>query len=448
MGKRGLFLIFFLVICLVCTPAAQAAQYSPHFDVNSEAVYMVNLDSDMLIYAKNERKKLYPASLTKLMTTILAMEKVSDLDNTMVTMKVSIENEIYLINKQLGGISLAGLRRNETMSMRKLIYAMMLPSGNEAALIVADYVGGDSVANFVKMMNAKAAELGCQGTHFSNPNGLYDAENYTTAYDMYLIAKHAMSLPGFMDIVSTTSYDGGPTNVQEHLYWTTTNKMMVASSPAYYPYVKGIKTGTLDQAGRCFISTAQKNGYSYMMVLMNAPIYDTTKKAYADNMAFVDARQLYSWAFDSFTVKTLLEKGKNFDEVPLKLAWGKDHIKLMSAQNFAALVPNEIEVSSVSFERVLPEYACAPINKGDQVGEVKLILSGEVIGTVPLVAAETVEMSRLLLMLDKLTSAFGGFWFKFLAIFLVLLMMLYTALTIARNKNRRKFRTVKHKKNL
>lgn len=425
--------------------SSAAAEYTPNFEVSAKSVYLVNLDSNQLIYQKNANEPMEPASLTKIMTAILALENCADLDGTMVTMRQYIQDTMYTINMgTTGGVSLAGLLSGETLSMRKLLYAIMLPSGNEAAMMIADEIGDGSIPYFIEMMNEKARQLGALNTTFKNVNGLPGDGSITTAYDMYLITRYAMTLPGFMDIASTIYYEGGPTNKHNTLQWNTTNRMMVPSSTSYYAPIKGIKTGTTEEAGFCFISTASKDGYNYMAVVMNVP-YDKTA---VENPVFPLTRQLYEWAFDTFTVKTLLERGKSFGEAKLKLAWGKDHVSLMSQDNFTSLIPNEISVSSVVFEPELPEVVRAPVALGDEIGKVHILLSGEEIGVVTLVASETVEASRLLVVLDKLQQIASTFVFKFIVVFLILTIILYAALMIIRNRNRRRYGRVNRRKDI
>jgi D-alanyl-D-alanine carboxypeptidase (penicillin-binding protein 5/6) len=439
----AIMLIMLTLLPLSITGAA-AAEYTPDFEVPAAAVYLVNLDAEQVIYQKNAHQPIAPASLTKLMTAILALENCEDLDGTQVTLKGYIQNEMYIKNNALGGISLAGLLQGDTLTMRDLLYAILLPSGNEAAMMIADEIGDGSIPYFIEMMNKRAREIGAMNTTFRNVNGLPGDGNVTTAYDMYLIARHAMSLPGFMDIASSYYYNGGTNRLGEPLHWNTTNRMIVPSSPSYYPPVRGVKTGTTEESGYCFISTATRNGYNYMAVVMGVPY----ERGLAENPVFPLTRKLYEWCFNTFSVKTLLERGKSFGEAKLKLAWGKDHVSLMSSANFSALIPTAISISSVVYEPVLPEVVRAPVKVGDEIGHVRIILAGEEIGQVVLVASEDVEASRLLIVLDKLHSLTQSFWFKFAVVFVVISVVLYIALMIVRNRNRRRYGRVRRRKDL
>ena len=250
------------------TPAF--ADYDPGFDVDAEAVYFINLDTGKVIYEKDADKKVYPASTTKIMTALLALENIPDLDTPQIELKLYIQNALSGT-----GASLAGILRGETFTPRELLYAALLPSGNEAAMMLGDYVGDGSLDYFAEMMNEKAAELGAVNTHFVNASGMHDDDHYTTAYDMYLITMAALENETFREIVSTNYYYAGEDQNGNPLHWNTTNFLISPGSTYYYPYATGVKTGTTDEAGRCLVSTAEKDGYHYLMVMMGAPQYDS-----------------------------------------------------------------------------------------------------------------------------------------------------------------------------
>ncbi|WP_343252489.1 D-alanyl-D-alanine carboxypeptidase family protein [Ligaoa zhengdingensis] len=412
-----------------------SATYAPPFDVSAEAALLVNLNTGDIIYEKNADQRMYPASLTKLMTCILAFEMCPDLDGTTVTAKAYIYDEFYGLNVSTGDI-----RRGETMTMRQLIYAMLMQSANEAASIVADYLGDGSIPYFAEMMTERAKELGCTGTNFVNPHGLFDENQYTTARDMYLIAKHAISIPGFLEIASTVHYEVGSTNIHESLAWNTTNTMMRKGTTYYYEPVKGLKTGTLPEAGKCFVSTASQDGFDYLCVVLGAPIVQDENGREIDNKAFDDTKKLYEWVFDTFSIKTLMEKGRDVTEIPLRLAKDVDYMKLASDERFSALVPDEIEASSVVLEYELPEYITAPVKKGDRVGTARLILAGEQIGEVPLVATFSAERSAVAYAMDRLETVTLSYWFKFGVVFLASFVVFYIILMVLRNRSRRRYR--------
>ena len=417
------------------TIAPAFADYDPGFDVDAESVYLINLDTGKVIYEKDADKKIYPASTTKIMTALLALENIPDLDAPQVELKLYIQNALSGT-----GASLAGILRGESFSPRELLYASMLPSGNEAAMMLGDYVGDGSLDYFAEMMNERAAELGAANTHFVNASGMHDDDHYTTAYDMYLITKAALENETFRQIVSTRYYYAGEDQNGNPLHWNTTNFLISPGSTYYYPYATGVKTGTTDEAGRCLVSTAEKNGYHYLMVMMGAPQYDSNGEKLEENMVFKQSIALYDWAFGSFSNKTLIEKDLGVGEVPLKLArGGKDYLLIKSGEVFTDLLPNEIEASSITLELDLPAVVNAPVKEGEQVGTIRLMLAGEEIGSVPAVAAEQADASLIATLIDKFKRLFRSFLAKFIVVFVALSIIAYITVTILRGRNKNRY---------
>ena len=178
--------------------AASTARYELPFETEATSYLLVSLDTGEVIFEKDAHQQRTPASLTKMMTSYIALKYVDDLDGTTVTCSTRHTDELFGMNS-----STADIRPGETVSMRNLIYAMMLPSGNEAANMVADSIGNGSKSNFYMIMNTEAKRLGCTDTNFSNPHGLFSDNHYTTAWDMYRIAKACYETPGFMEIATT-----------------------------------------------------------------------------------------------------------------------------------------------------------------------------------------------------------------------------------------------------
>ncbi len=428
---KTLAILLALVLCFSLALPVCAA-YSPPFEVQSDAVILVNLNNDAVVFEKNADKQVYPASLTKIMTVALALENIPDPDNTKIALKLYLQDMLYGRNPSLGGIY-----QGEEVSVTGLLYACMLQSANEAALMLADYMGDGSLTRFYEMMNQKAQQLGCTGTNFSSCNGLFEEDNYTTARDMYIITKYAMNLPGFMEICSAVTKDIGPTNKHDSLVEISTIDMLKPSSSYYYAPLRGIKTGTLPESGRCLASTATQDGQTYLMVLLGAPIEDSEGNTYPQMIHFVETKKLYQWAFESFTEKALLEEGSHVADVSVRLSSEKDVARLLTASPFAALVPMDVETASLQLIPELPETIDAPVQKGDRVGSLRILLAGEEIGRLDLVSGDTISRNPLLYFFDTLGGIFSSFLFKFLFVFLIVLLCMYIVLTIVRNRRRR-----------
>ena len=216
-----------------------------------------------IIYEKDIYEQNYPASVTKILTAILTLENC-ELDDV-VTVSQSAISHIPT------GYVIAPLYIGEQITIKDLLYALMLKSANDAAYVLAEHVGG-SVDGFSEMMNKKAEELGCKNTHFVNPNGIHNQNHYTTAYDMYLISDYAMKNETFKEIVSTYEYTLSPTNkhpLKDRIMKNTNN--FVNPKNAYYnKIVNGIKTGTTKQAGNCLITDSSDNGLEFITVVLGA----------------------------------------------------------------------------------------------------------------------------------------------------------------------------------
>ncbi|RGX56058.1 D-alanyl-D-alanine carboxypeptidase [Anaerotruncus sp. AF02-27] len=470
MRKKIASLLTVIILCTaLLTPASAssaAANYPPPFadELYCQAVYMLNLDSNSEVFAKNEQAQMNPSSLNKIMTCILALEEVADPDTETTELKAYIQNELY----NLGVTQLGGIYMGEPMTIRDLMYAMMLQSANEAAMMIADYIGDGDIPYFCELMNKKAKEIGAKNTNFANPTGLYAEENKSTAYDLALIVQYAMQNQDFVDIVTTRTYTSQPTpNYPNGISWVSNNQMQNPSdTDYYYEGLKGVIPGALTELNmRNFASVATRDGYSYLLVVLGAPITNEDGERYKTNLAWFDTNRLYNWAFETFRVKTLMDIGEEVAEVGVRLSWDKDHIKLLAADKFASLVPNETTEDSLeTFVEIDKKYTevpvkgkkgenspdtekfiDAPVKKGEEIGHVKLMLAGEEVGRVRLVAAESVEQSKWLYYVDKVKSFTSNFLFKFVLTFLIVLVVLYIVLMIIRNRNRRRYQMRRRK---
>ena len=429
--------VMILSVLLTLPPLqAKAAAFAIDFDTACQSVYLENLDTGTVIYSKKPNDRRFPASTTKIMTYIITVENIKDLKNTMVTVK---ESTLKLLKGT--GSSVAGIRAKETLSVYQLLCCLMIPSGNDAAIILADYVGNGSIQDFVDMMNDKAKQLGCTGTHFANPHGLNNPNHYTTVSDMAKITKHALSLPEFESISNMTSSDC----LGEDRTLYTTNYMIdpVRGGDYYYEYAKGIKTGsTGNDSGYCLVSTASRDGYTYLCIAYGAP-YEDENGEYYDNGAMLDSQKLYQWAFGNFGIKTVIDTNDLVKEVKLRFAWNRDSLQLAPAKSFSALLPHDLDLSSIDRAYNIPESIDAPVKAGDKIGTVTLSYADEKLATIDLVASETVERSDLLIALDTTKNIVTSGWFMVVIIIVVGLVFGYIILAAVYNHRKRNRRPVK-----
>ena len=420
-----------------CSEEVSAATFDIDFETECKSLYLENLDTGIVVYKKGAEDRRYPASTTKIMTYIITAENVKDLKNTYVTIK---ESSLKLLEGT--GSSVAGLVAGEKLSIYQLLHCLMIPSGNDAAIVLADHIGKGSIQTFVDMMNAKAKELGCNSTHFSNPHGLNDPNHYTTVSDMAKITKYALKMPEFENISNMTSSDC----LGEDRYLITTNSMIDSTRGGkyYYEYAKGIKTGsTGNDSGYCLVSTAEKDGYKYLCVAYGAKYENEETGEYYENGAMIDSQNLYEWAFDDLMIRTVIDKNDLIKEVGLKFAWNKDSIQLSPAESYSTILPDDVQMSSIDRSYDLPESIEAPVKAGDKIGTVTLSYANQKLGTVDLIASETVERSELLIAFDFLGKMVRSLWFMITVVVIAVFFLGYIILAALYNRKKRNQRPVK-----
>ena len=413
-----------------------AAEFDTDFDTVCKSIYLENLDTGMTVFSKNADTRRYPASTTKIMTYIITAENISDLKNTYITVKGSVLSQL-----DGTGSSVSGIKANERLSVYQLLNCLMIPSGNDAALVLADYIGNGDVKKFVAKMNAKAKELGCSNTHFVSPHGLNDPNHYTTVNDMAKITKYAMKLPYFSDISNTVSSDC----LGEDRYLITTNYMIDPNRGGeyYYEYAKGIKTGsTGNDSGYCLVSSASKDGYTYLCIAYGAPYEDDNGEAY-DNGAMIDSKNLYEWAFENLEIKTVLDKNDLVKEIKLNYAWNKDTIQLVPSQSDSTILPSDVDVTSIDKNFDIPKSIDAPVKQGDKVGTVTLSYANQKLATIDLTASESVDRSEFLSAIDGLKNFVTSIWFILAVIVIAVLFVTYLIIITIYTKRKKNQRPVK-----
>lgn len=456
-----------------------------------KAYLMLNLDTDTVVYSDNADEQLPMASLTKIMTYIVAYENIPDIENARITIPQSVVDELSGT-----GSSVATFDVGETYTGLDMLYLMMVPSGNNAALTLAKYVdqlyaqgqitGGD-VANagddpeaaasgtgsssgelapaygeegfdgsdytgrsyFVDLMNQKAQELGCVNTHFTNPHGLHNENHYSTARDMVTIAKYAMSLPHFTEITGTAYYEYHPVDEPDNIRaCSTTNRMLTNSLGNdgynyYYTYATGIKTGSHDQAGYCIVASASAYGYTYVVCCLGCPSVDSDLHG-----EMLDAASLFRWALTQLESKTIAAQGDILTEVTLDYAWQKDTLQLVAKDNVSVMLPKSVDLSSIIVTVDVPESVQAPVERGQEVGTATMSYAGEAIATVTLVAAESVARSEMLQFISQGTSVLTSPWFLIIMGIILLLIIVYIILILLYRRKQKQLRRVRKYRDL
>lgn len=417
MKKRFAGILAVLVIAVTLALPASAMQgYTPDFEPTAEAAYIVNLDTNIVVYQKNSDTQLTAASLTKMMTMLLMLKTYQDqLDTITVEMPRTIDDILYGT-----GASLADIRPGETVTLRNLLYGMELPSGNEAAYIVAFYMGG-TVENFVAMMNEEAKALGCTGTVFTDPCGL-DAGNITTARDAYLILRALIQYDAFVEAAGTASY-WMPANTEhtEPYIILSTNKMLTQGTTYYRSYNQGGKTGSLNAGWQNFAGWHTQNGETYISVVLHSAADESVDP----RPALTETGSLMDWVFDTFTIQSALDTTRPITERPIRYSTETDTVMLYPADDMMTLLPSDGGAALTEQTFSLPEYLTAPIEQGDVVGTVTLSINGEKLGTVDLIAGSTVSRNQVLYTLTKVGEFFSGTYFKVVVILTLIVVAVY-----------------------
>lgn len=431
MKKFCAILFSFVLVLIIALPVAAEGESSTLADnapsLTAPAAYVVNLDTNIVVYEKNSETPLSAASLTKLMTTLLLLENYQDqLDSISLTAPGYVYDLIW---EQSTNASSADIRRGETQSLRNLLYAMLLPSGNEAAYIVADYMGGGSIDNFVAMMNDEAKAVGCTGTTFVDPCGL-NPNNITTARDAYLILRALTAYDVFSTVVGTPSYDMGTNDryTTPGTYIIQTTDKLITNSSYHRDYTKGGKTGSLGE-WQNFAGWHSQDGESYISILLNVP-YDADPEGMRP--ALVETATIMDWVFDTYTIAPALDTTQPITEVRVAYSTQADTVMLYPADNMMTLLPREGGAALTEQVFNVPDQLPAPIKQGDIVGTVTLTIEGETIGTADLIAGSDVSRNQLLYTISRVSLFFSSTYFKVVVILTMLVIGAYLIFTVGR----------------
>lgn len=402
-------------------------------EIKSESAIVIDNNTGMILYSKDADKRMYPASTTKIMTALLVLEN-GNLDDVVTISETAVDS----IDEDS---STAGLRAGETQTVQDLLYALMIPSANEAAFALGEYIDG-SVEQFVARMNKRAEELGCQNTHFVNPSGLHDDDHYTTAYDLSLIAREAMKNETFREIVSTTNFTLPNNGYRRQSVFYTTNFLIsqYTDTRYYYKNAIGIKTGSTSQAGNCLVSAAESKDNTLIVVTLNAPRENGLV------YSFVDTKNLYTYAFENYKLTEYVTSGQILGEVQVKNAKDYAVSLLLAEQKQEAFLPSDFDEKDIEVQTHLQENIKAPIQKDQVLGTADIVYKGQKLSTINVVADKEIEYSFFVsvvtfikMVIDKI-NIFHIPVPLFIPILFVILVIICLIIAGIRRKRRRRYR--------
>ncbi len=353
-------IILFIIFCLFFSTSAAKAQGPT---ISAKYAIIRDVETGRILWGKNINIKKPMASTTKIMTAILAIEKGNL--NEMVTVTPTACN--------IGGSSI-WLKPGEQLTMKELLYGMMLKSGNDAATAVAQHIAG-SVPDFVKMMNAKAIEIGAYNTSFANPHGLDDHNHYSTALDLSIIAAYALKIPFFSEIVKTKEITISRYNQGGKRYLRNINKLLWK-----YPEADGVKTGYTSRAGHCLVASATLNDWQLVSVILKCPSRYTL---------WNDSIELLEYGFSTYYRYNVVKKNQIIRTVKVKN--GKRDIVTVLSKEEINLPLKKGEENKVKVVVDLPEHVKAPVEKNQILGKLRVYLDSKLMGGSDLVAEISVE---------------------------------------------------------
>lgn len=345
-----------LICCTVLTLLGSSAKAEEEVKTSARAAVLIERNTGMVLLCHNENEPLPMASTTKVMTALLALEK-GNLDDV-----VTVGRNAYGVP----GTSIY-LDLGEQITLRDLLYGLLLASGNDAAIAIAEHIGG-SVEAFCAMMTERAAELGCEDTVFVNPNGLPAEGHHTTAYDLALIAREAMTHETFREIVSTQRASIPWEGRSYDRILNNKNRLLAA-----YEGATGIKTGYTRAAGRCLVFGARRDGLEVIGVVLNCADW------------FNEAARLMDLGFERYEGFTALSAGETVRVLPVT-GGRQDTVYICAGADLTAAVPKG-EIPALEYD--MPDVLPAGLQMGETVGEARILLDGRTLASVPLVLTES-----------------------------------------------------------
>lgn len=443
MLKRIFCLIFAIIIFSVSTLSVCA--FTPSgFEVNAKNGILISYDTGESIFEKDADTPVNFASLSMVMSALVIAEKCDDLDS------YSCEMTLDVKKRYLGtGLAVINLVRGGKYSVRELLSLALVGSYSDALYLAAISVFGDE-ASCIMAMNEKASQLGMQNTVFADLNGLSE-QQFSTARELAILFRAAYTNANIAEMLSTRSYTLSANEYREKanekfesVSFSNTCMIINPQTAHFYNKVKAGKTGSMTASGRCIASIAVHEGNSYICVLLGAPTSNiTTKEGKSVRPDFYDTKNLYNWVINDFAYREVVKQGDIITEVAVGLSKGNQYLTLSAADGLYATLPKNSDNSTVTYNFIMDkEQINAPITQGEKLGKAEVYYSGELIGSIDLIATNSVEASFWATLGSAFSKVFGSRWFKvfsavvgiMIAVVLICIIILYVRRLIIRSK--------------
>ena len=376
-------LFYVLLILIMILPILNNISFASELNIDSEAALIVEASTGKILYEKNSKEVRYPASTTKVMTALLTLENCELTDTATVS-----HNALQLVPS---GYAIANLQEGEILSIEDLLYALLVKSANEAANVLAEHISG-SIEEFSNMMNNRAKELGCENTHFVNPNGVHNEDHYSTAYDLFLIAQEAMKNETFRKMVATPSYTLPATNKYSSAdrVLSNTNALIHVNNSNradnyYYEDAIGIKTGYTSEAKNCLIAASNRDGLEFITVVLGS---GTTEDGLSQR--YLDTINMFDYGYENYTQNTVVEQNSTIETLEIKNGTKESkNLNVVIKDNIKAIIPKNLNINDITPVININENLKAPIVTGDKVGTISYSID-DITYTSDLLAGSTV----------------------------------------------------------
>mgnify|MGYP000804850161 CR=1 FL=1 len=433
----ALVLSFAVLFSCLLLPAGAMFDPTPVYQVQAQSAYIVNTDTNIIVYEKDSTKQVSAGGLTKYMTIALVLTNYADqLDNTF-QMPFAISDYVH-------NTSNADMRSNETFTYREALYAMVTRNANEAAMGLAYTLSGGDLDGWVSQMNALSQRIGTTNSTWTDACGL-DSGNVTTAVDMYLILRYLMSFDAFVEISSAPTFTMPAKEKHAKSFVLLSQNVALNKTSGGRFYRSAMQGGMCDvmaykndHGDQSYVSWANQDGSTYIFCIMQSP--DTCDTfGYANRRpALYETVRLIDWVFDTFSIQAALDTDLALAEIPVKYSADTDTLQLYPADSMMTLLPSTGDGSVTQKYFHLPDAVSAPIQQGDVVGTVELKLAGETIGVVDLIAGQDVSLNPLLFTVARFREFLGSLYLKVVITLSIISAAIYFLWKFLNGWNRRK----------
>ncbi len=385
LASAGYYSIIYLhVVRSISAPVSSYSKvtYLPGYtegpNISAPSAILIDLKTGTVLYAKNEHVRRPPASTTKIMTAIVAIE-LGDLE------------DIVTVSKKAAytGGSSVWLKVGDRIKLDELLRGTMIKSGNDGCVAIAEHISGTEGA-FVELMNHRAAQLGAHNTQFRNPHGLPAAGHYSSAFDLAIIASYAIRYPKIADIVSTkTTIMDGEEGTRDREFWNT-NKLLWSFEGS-----DGVKTGTTSEAGQCLVASATRDGRQMLSVVLRS------------SNRWAESEKLLKYGFEEFELLDIYDSGEVVTLIDVKYGLS-DQVSVLAEAPLSVIIPRGMEEEVVK-EIIIDRSINAPVRKNEKIGEVKVSLGDSELGAVNLVFGITIPRKNIVwVFIDNVRNVFTG----------------------------------------